>query len=66
MSTIEYAIIVPSTDKSVIYAEVMSTTESVTIVPSKDNNVLFSEVMSTIEYVTIVYKVRISVYSILE
>ena len=46
--------IVPNTDSSVLYPEVMSTTEYVTIVPSTESSVLYPEVMSTTEYVTIV------------
>jgi len=42
MSTTEYVTIVPSTESSVLYPEVMSTTEYVTIVPSTESKVDFS------------------------
>ena len=41
MSTTEYAIIVPSTDISVLYPGVMSITEYATIVPSTDTELFF-------------------------
>ena len=51
MSTTEYVTIVPSTDKSVLFSEVMRTIKSVTIVPSTYISVLFAEAMSTTKYV---------------